>query len=195
MSNYVEVGYVETDYIEGGAVDISTAMKKKINFIVDNQNLSDIDLNSLLLAQVGENYKNEISIIFGADLKIAEKKAELFAISKVAGGISKEVVDLINEKITDINAQIEIVSSRVEEVANSIPTVSTIVNSISSNNTLISTIANAVIGKMSVDIVAANGDVITSDLIYDDTKHSYVLDYDTSLLDGTNYTIELKIGQ
>jgi len=54
-------------------------------------------------------------------------------------------------------------------------------------------ITSVIVPKIQLKLIASTGAEITSGLTYDTAKDSYVLDYDTSLLDGTNYTIEMKV--
>ena len=138
---------------------------------------------------------------------VGDGLVERFSISKIAGGISKEVVDLINGKIDNTNSKIDntntsinAISQRVEQLAVDIPNEikndfapEEITNSIISNETLLASLSNAVMEKIRLAIVAKNGDEITSNLTYDEERNAYVLDYDTSLLDGTDYSIEFKI--
>lgn len=186
MGNYTEERYVESGYVESGYVvgagapiDLSTAYSKKLNFIVDNHGLDDESLKAIMLQEVGENYENEVVVVFGADLKIAEKVNNVFSVSKVAGGMSEDVVNLINKKITDVEKSIQSASNLVLEIRNT--------------PALLSKLASSIMGKMQVNLVASQGDTITSNLIYNDDTHSYILDYDTTLLDGTDYTIEMKL--
>jgi len=176
---YVEAGYVEAGYVVGDSVDLSTAVIKKVNFVVDNKGLSDTDLDSLLIANVGETYKDDVNVILGNSLRVGEKIADVFTIKEVAGQLKQSDLDAINNSIANVQSQIPTSS----EVANALLTDTNFTNTISTN----------VLNSISVNLVAANGDIITTGLTYDAVKDAYVLDYDTSLLDGTDYTIEIKL--
>jgi hypothetical protein len=166
----MDIGYVEDGYVDGDAViyDPSLASKKKVNFVIDNQGLSDENISALLLAKHGDTYVDDVNIIFGNSIKVAEKVGGLFSIKEIVGGISQ----------TDLDA-----------IYSAIPTAQSLV----SNSDFITNVATSVMSMMAVNIVAQNGSAITSSLVYDDDRNAYVLDYDTSLLDGTNYTIVLKL--
>ena len=112
------------------------------------------------------------------------ESTKAFKVESIAGGISEEIVNLISKEIETTNVTLE-------EVQNSIPTANTIASEIVNTPELMQSIA----GAIAISLVASNGDEITSNMIFDTENNKYVLDYDTSLLDGTDYTIELKLGQ
>lgn len=184
---YVESGYVENGYVEGDEIldtQISST-SKKINFVIDNVGLDDAGINALLLEKVGDGYAEQVNIIFGSSLRVAQTEKGLFGIKSIVGGISQGELDAINGSFEEVRAS-------VEEVRNAFD-VEEFKSSILSDTTFMDSLKQNVLNSMSVNIVAQNGQLITSALSYDDNRSAYVLDYDTSLLDGTNYTIEIAI--
>jgi len=180
MEEYVDSDYVKSDYIEGDIIiDLTTAISKKINFVIDNQGLDVANINTLLLDKVGVNYEDSVSIIFGSSLKVAEKINGTFTIKDVIGGISQEELSAINQSIL--------------EVKNSIPTLDSIKTFLMNDNTFMNDIKSSVLDSLNVKLVAVNGDEIASSLVFDEANNKYVLDYDTALLDGVDYTIELSL--
>lgn len=184
MDAYVESGYVEAGYVDGDSViyDPSLASRKKINFVIDNQGLSDENINALLLSKHGETYVDDVNIIFGSSLKVAERVGGVFLIKEIVGGISQAQLDAIDAKIP-----------KASDFEAMLPTVEDIKAQLLADTGFIGSISGSVLSNISVNLVAQNGDVITSSLTYNEENSSYVLDYDTSLLDGTEYTIELKL--
>lgn len=185
--SYVESGYVEEGYFEGDvSLDADSVLAKKVNFVVDKKNTSDTSIKALLLSKVGENYEDDVNIIFGKSLKLATKEGGLFKVTEIVGGISQEQLDAIDAKIP--TAQ-----SILSAITPSLPTAQSIKSLLLSDEGFMSSIAQMTLENMSVSLVAQNGTEIASSLIYDEEKNAYVLDYDTSLLDGTEYTIELTL--
>ena len=191
-----EASYIIFPKLDDNDVPLNKTVKYEVETLENGAVLVEID--DFYSDYVPDTLLNQDGFIVGGDEELPK-----LLIKKVSGGISKEVIDLINgniedtnSKIEDTNSKINTVSKRVEEVANSIPTVPAteeIANSIISNETLLASLSSAVMEKINVSLIAKNGDEITSNLVYDEDKKAYILDYDTSLLDGTDYTIELKL--
>jgi len=171
---YIKAGYTDINYFEGDIVPTN----KKVNFVVDNQGLEEVALNKLLLDTYGKSYQDSINIIFGDELKIGQSETGEFSIKKMVGGINA------NEVISIVKNNFKIPS---------IPTVKDLVTEILKEGSLLSSLKSSILSSLNVNIVAKDGTLITSKLVYDDAKHKYILDYDTSLLDGTDYTIELSL--
>ncbi len=188
-NNYVVNGYVEGGYVEGG-IDLSSATNKKINFVIDNQNLGEKDLKNLLLSNFGESYENDVNVVFGSSLVVVEKQNGVTVMKEVAGQMKQEDLDAIDEKISSVEKKL---SSGISSLSESIPSETDIKSSLLSDADFITSITSKVLQKIQVSIIALNGDEIVTNLTYNANKNAYVLDYDTSLLDGTDYTIELKI--
>jgi len=186
---YVEAGYVESGYVEGD-INLSSAAKKKINFVVDNKNLGESDLKNLLSSSFGEEYENDVNVVFGSSLVVVEKQNGVTVMKEVAGQMKQEDIDAIDEKINLIDKKL---SSSINSLSESIPSETDIKSSLLSDADFITSITSKVLQKIKVSIIALNGDEIVTNLTYNANKNAYVLDYDTSLLDGTDYTIELKI--
>jgi hypothetical protein len=180
MDKYVASGYVATGYVVGDSVsyDPNTAVStnKKINFIVDNQGYDDANILLLLEDKVGGSYENDVNIVFGESLKIVEKKNGSFTFKEVAGGIT-------DDELASINSEIQ----EAKDLATSAN-----VNMLTDNSFLL-LLANEVAKKLSLSLVGATGTIIESSLTFNTETSSYVFDYDTSLLDGTDYTIALKV--
>ncbi len=68
-----------------------------------------------------------------------------------------------------------------------------VLKALTSDPSNLTSIANAVMKMIQIQLVAKNGTVITTGLTYDKTTGSYVLNYDTSKLNNTDYTINMKI--
>jgi len=175
MNTYVTDGYVEHGYVEGD-IDLSSAAKKKINFVVDNKNLGESDLKNLLLSSFGEEYENDVNVVFGSSLVIVEKQDGVTVMKEVAGQMKQEDIDAIDEKIYSVDEKIDNLSI-----------------SLLQDFDFINNVSKLVLENINVSLIAKNGDEIATGLIFDNTKNAYVLDYDTSLLDGTDYTIEMKL--
>jgi len=182
MGQYVKSGYVESGYVEGD-IDLSSSTKKKINFVVDNQNLGESDLKSLLLSSFGEEYENDVNVVFGSSLVVVEKRDGVTVMKEVAGQMKQEDIDTIDEKIDSVNERVTVVDEKIDNLSISLLQDFDFINSIS----------KLVLENINVSLIAKNGDEIATGLIFDNTKNAYVLDYDTSLLDGTDYTIEMKL--
>lgn len=106
--------------------------------------------------------------------KVEEIKTN-FTIEKMIGGVkSEEVMNIVNSNLT-------------------IPTATEIATSIKNDAEFIASVKSSVLSSMNISLVAQDGTAITSNLVYDEPNNKYVLDYDTSLLDGTDYTIELSL--
>lgn len=170
--NYADDYYADDYYEEDIVFDPLLATKKKINFIIDNQNLSDENINELLLAKYGADYTNNVNVILGSSLKVAEQVDDIFSVKEVVGGISQEQLDVISAQI---------------------PTITSIKEMILQDDDFMGAIKTSVASAMKINIVAQNGTTIASDLIFDETENKYVLNYDTTQLDGTDYTIELNL--
>ena len=184
MSAYVKSGYVKIGYIEGD-VDFASIQKKKINFVVDNKELSDSVITEIM-SQKFDGYEDEVTVILGGSLKVAEKIDGAFSIKEVAGRMKdediEEIVNLIPTSDDNAEALLQM-SSFIDSVA----------SAIAANSSFARSVANLVLQDISVKIVAMNGDEIASSLVFDSETNSYKLDYDTSLLDGTDYEIRLSV--
>jgi hypothetical protein len=178
--SYIENGYIDSGYFEGEM----SVLRKKVHFVINANGYEDTDVHALLLQQVGAKYEDEISIIFGDSLKLAKKSNGVFSIRNVVGGISEAELEAIREDIPTID---QIISSL------NLPSASDVLAQLAEDNAFMTSLREQVLSGISFNLVAANGDIITSGLTYDDAKNAYVLDYDTSLLNDTDYTIELVL--
>lgn len=166
--------YVDNDYIESGhfdGIEALTYERKKIGFVVDTSASSPSAVVELLQRVRGEGYEDEINIVFGQDVKIAHKVGGAFIVSSIASAISEATEQRI--------ASLESASLDMELIA----------SNLLSNQSFL----NAIAQRMSVSIVGQSGIEVISSLVFNADTNSYVLNYDTSLLDGSDYTIELKV--
>ncbi len=185
MSRYVESGYVESGYVDGD-VDFDSIKTKKVHFVVDNQGLSSSSIQNILEKKIGESYKDNITVILGDSLKVAEKINDEFEVKEIAGRLKEADIDKIASRIPT-----------TEETADSLlqmeDFIFSIARTIASERSFIDNVADLILGRLNVRIVAKNGDELASSLVYDSDTNSYKLDYDTSLLDGTDYEIIINI--
>lgn len=166
--------YVDTDYIESGhfeSIEIAGFENRRIGFVVDKRGLSEFEIIELLKQSRGEAYADEVNIIFGSDVKIAHRVDGAFRVSSIAGVVS----DTIEQRISTLeNASVDVDSIKASLLSSS-------------------DFLNAIASRFTVNIVVPSGATITPTLVFDEAKNAYVLDYDTSMLDGTDYTIEFKL--
>lgn len=165
-------GYREGDFYS--QIDLTNSAIKNINFVVDKQENDSNSILSYLQNKYNETQKDEIYMFMSPNgMSIYDVNDGFYDCFDIKSG-----------------ANIEYVDERIAELQSSIPTV----NEIIEDDDNLNLIAEAVVQKIKLSLIAQNGDEIVSGLTYDETKNAYVLDYDTSLLDGTDYTIELKLG-
>jgi len=114
------------------------------------------------------------------------KDTTYITLKNIAGYLQEEdlknIYDAIDTKMKDVD-------NTIKNLTNSALTKDELLNDDNFINSILSKFMDAI----KIQLVAKNGDIISNNLIYDENKQAFVLDYDTSLLDGTDYTIELKL--
>jgi len=195
--NYVANGYVANGYVKGG-LNIANAKKEPIQFIVINEKVSDNEILSFIQKEYPDSYDKSITVVFTDKILIAQMVKGVFTINALSGQLSTQDIQNIIDQVPDnLLNNSNFISSLISDISTN--TVFTdamnkyVSNSIISDTSVMTSIAQSVMKMIQINIIAKNGTVITTGLTYDKATNSYVLNYDTSKLDGTGYTINMKL--
>lgn len=173
MSLYVESGYVESGYIEGDIPPI-IVRKSDLHFIINST------LNGLY----------EIGLFFDKQKSDGVLKDGVYIVYGNDGIYSYEVSngEYVGKRMTDSSSidEAQIRSIIDDEL---IKKVDLVADALKNSVEFKQSIASSLVLK----IVLQNGDEIPASFVYDEQNNKYVLNYDTSALDGTDYQIVLEV--
>lgn len=195
--NYIADGYVANGYVKGG-LDVSEATKEPLNFVVINETVSQAEIITFIKEKYPNTYDKSITVVFTDKILVAQMIKGVFDISPLSGQLStQDIQNIISQVPDNLLKDSSFISSLVSQITSDAGFLSAITSdvqsAITSDASIMTAIAQSVMKMIQIQIIAKNGTLITTGLTYDKTTNSYVLNYDTSKLDGTGYTINMKL--
>ena len=206
-SEYVRTGF--NAVLSGGAMP---PKKEKINFIVNTTKRSYDDVFDMI-ASLDTQESEEKFLVFGEKAtylatKYVDSPPVLEEISNKTEINYDEIAKIVSSNETLLSNVASAAKDRLTSDDNFKNNISTqaknnLIADDDFKTSVASSVAQAiladtefkksVVSSMSMNIVTQTGEEIPIEFTWDETKNAFTMNYDTSNLDGTNYTIELTV--
>ena len=178
---YYSDGYAQVGYVEGSGLSV-IEKTQELSFVVNKSNVGINSVENFILKLVGTKSKLFVSInrygIYLHDVKNSNiETIEVSSSAEVDYNVIKNTLE--NDSIFLSNLKNSIKDDLKQQIVSELL-----------NNTQFK---QEIVSSIDIKILTQTGQEIPLNLVWDANTSSYTIDYDTSNLDGTNYTINITV--